>query len=51
MCEFGGKLVCFVTIKPFAFNYYLDMSHSEQKPKRNDKGKAGSEYRVVVCNN
>ena len=22
MCKFGGKLVCFVTVKPFAFNYY-----------------------------
>ena len=24
--KFDGKLVCFVTVKPFAFNYYLDIS-------------------------
>ena len=43
MCEpVGGKLVCFVTAKPFAFNYYLDMSHLVQKPKINGKGKADS---------
>ena len=51
MCEFGGKLVCFVAVKPFAFNYYLDMSHSGQKPKENGKRKADLEYRVVICNN
>ena len=42
MCEFGGKLVCFVIVKPFAFNYYLDMSYLGQKSKSNDKGKADS---------
>ena len=42
--KFDGKLVCFVTVKPFDLSYYMDMSHSGQKPTKNDKGKADSEY-------
>ena len=40
MCEFGDKLGFSVIVEPFAFHYYLDMSHSRQKLKRDDNGKA-----------
>ena len=51
MCGFGGKIVCFVTAKPFALNYYLNMQHSGEKPKRNNKGpKIESSFVITEMN-